>query len=798
MMGSSPTRQDSDENTSADTSLDRIISARNESSCEAELESTVEFEAVGEVESHHRLVASFEHQLSHMKTTRRLNRVFAKALKPGAHAHKAAPAPALGDLSDFEAALLRQSQQKSRRVSRTPPPPLADERRAAAAAAHEAAQSADSSRRSSPVAVSFTASVASSTAGGEQALDDEGDFPLHTVVLSKDSPLREFKSYSPVSSIDTVREQPQPRRDSIELRRSIMEPLPGYGDQDYDFDPSESLLELRELPSSSTAVPDDSIPLPLSSNILEPLPLEPDQSQKIQTLEEDLILYKTALQSTRLECDELKDRVSTMQRSFDDAVRKEMEVLEQELDQEYTLKLEEFKNSFIAEFMEKEGISDEKGLRNSETYRSQGGTSMSVVDELKSIHASEIESLQQKIDALIEERKQLEDSLSHCQAELEEASSQQEAQNAQIKQILGILEQANEERGTMHELLIQEKAKTSRSEEEFRLFGKKLRGLQDLNSELRNENDELRTELRKLQYEGNASSEKDDYYKAKLDQARFDNESLRAVIATLTNQQTQDSFRHSSGHEKASPTDPASRISPRHRQSMPNFRNNTSNNIFPTSSSTSSSIPVRSVETTPIKQHQRLNNQYQHQQKEVPHQHQQAWTPQSQHLQNSSGIHGQRSVSASSARGTPTTADREKFLNKMRRYEEEEEEEDDGTEYSDVGSLGAGADSRSINSTFFRRSGGASDGNGSVRRSSFGGGDGGLVSSGGSGAFSGSGSARRVASMGVFSSTDSGLPVRETSSSRSGPIDYVAMKAELDGQLRTLTDKKAAVMSELQ
>ncbi|KAJ3027903.1 UNVERIFIED_CONTAM: hypothetical protein HDU68_002869 [Siphonaria sp. JEL0065] len=869
-----------------------------EKESETELSSTVEYEAVGESSelesSHLGLVASFEHHLSNIKTSRRLSKAFAKATRQKQTRRKESQqhfqTSQNDQLSDFEARLLHDSQRDNRRLSRTPPPsqPLQD----APLQVHQELISHSESVRdseldpslnhkldhellpdeldvfppstgeSSPVDVSFTDSMVS-TGGYENDFHPEGEgfggveddeFPLHTIVLSKKSPKRQI-AYSPVETIDTIRNNHQEL--SIELP-SISEPLnfdssapSGTYRFDMDFgnsfasshDPSNFIpsfddsVSIRTDPVAIAASEFSGTPRPTSSIVsssttttakaVHQLPSQPHthtqgDSQYIH-LAQDLHLYKTALQTTRNECDSLKERVATMQSCFDDAVRKEVESLEVELESEYTLKFEAFKLEY-QEYLDAMYLSRVQNLSLSgeeeDRNREQRGGDEQLVSAMsldalqrendvlqhendtldKENHAlrdenarnaETVSGLKQKLDHLLKERQQLEKDVSSCQAELEEAAHQQEVQNAQIKQILSLLEQATQERCLLHDQLVQEKAKTSRNEEEFRLFGKKLRGLQDLNSELRNENEELRTELRKLQYEGTTASEKDDYYKAKLDQARFDNESLRAVIASLTNQQPQDAFRSSissgggTGESRnnnqsgssSTPTDaspPYSKpqiISPRYRQSMPDFRS-TSNNIFPssvvTTATTSSRIPMRSAETTPIKQHQRLPHQYQ------PQQQQHAWTPQSQHLQQQQ--QQQKSPSINSLRATPTTGDRERFLDKLRRYEEEDNEDDE----EDKGSIG---DTRSINSNFFRMSVGESG----ARRSD--GRDGGLVSSGGG---------RRVSSSGVFGTDRAALASSGRDNSSGSSVDYVAIKAELDVQLRTLTDKKAVLISELQ
>ncbi|KAJ3207119.1 hypothetical protein HDU67_007674 [Dinochytrium kinnereticum] len=94
------------------------------------------------------------------------------------------------------------------------------------------------------------------------------------------------------------------------------------------------------------------------------------------------------------------------------------------------------------------------------------------------------------------------------------------------------------ENAELVEVVQQEKTKNARAEEEFRMFSRKLRNLQDSNGELRNENESLRTELRKMQYE---ASENDNtkFYKEKLEQSLYDVESLKSIARTLGEQNEQ-------------------------------------------------------------------------------------------------------------------------------------------------------------------------------------------------------------------------------------------------------------------
>ncbi|KAJ3296090.1 hypothetical protein HDU79_007516 [Rhizoclosmatium sp. JEL0117] len=757
---------------------------------EKELESIIEYESV-DAEAvdaeHQRLVAEFEQSLrvASKSSSRRLDKVFAKALNATNQ-----PSKQVETLKTFEVEMLQEMNSKSRRLTRTPPPQLSEPLHADSALLYDdlynsdvhspsrssvspfrrmspnsyldkslnqsvtsdyaestsnrmiepivsendmfPVSSGERSAESSPVSFSMSESVAdssfsrsplksevkeeiSSTAVDSYAddFDAEEDFPLHTVVPKApriSSPIAPA-AVSPVISIATVRNANVP---SVSVSTQEF----------FDIFQSKSNHQISSAdsiaPTISTRRHSAS-----SANLNTETPNSSENYALFQSITSELI-------QVRQENALLRAQVETMQNSFDNAVRKEIEELEQELEHMYSEKLNNFTMeledywSKESEIRVKKAVEDERSRqRNEESRKESQDNSL----ELK----LEIQRLQNQVHNLMEEKGQMQDHIGQCQADLEEARHQHDNQTNQIKQILAILEQSNEERSSMHELLLQEKSKTSRNEEEFKLFSKKLRSLQDLNGELRNENDELRTELRKLQYEGNASSEKDDYYKAKLDQLRYDNESLRAVIASLTNQQLDSS---------STTSPPRTNPSPRYRQSVPDFRSNTSN-PFP---STSSQSTTR--ESTPVKQ---------------------AWTPQAQH---------QRPPPASFPRNSSiTTGDRNKFLDKLKRYEEEDAEEEDIP------------DSRSFNSNFFRRSVGSTEG--IARRNPITGdvsGQRGFGSAAGGLAAHGSGG-RRV-SVGSVGSSES--YAEEPS------VDYFALKTELDGQLRTLTDRKAALSSELQ
>ncbi|KAJ3064715.1 hypothetical protein HDU98_011899, partial [Podochytrium sp. JEL0797] len=286
----------------------------------------------------------------------------------------------------------------------------------------------------------------------------------------------------------------------------------------------------------------------------------------------------------------------------------------------------------------------------------------------------------------------LRDEVERLNREMEESMGRETQQSNELQHVLHLLSQSTQEHTLLHQVLVQEKAKTAHNDAEFRLFGAKMRGLQDALSELRTENDALRVELRKLQYEGNAAStEKDAYYKAKVDQLKLDNESLCAVIDSLSSNQRHvpaSTTPHSSRTTNGQPPSPTAyppftnphashsphHIAPPHQQqhrtsttplqhrttttvtamsapvvrkhSMPDFRH-TSNNIFPGAVESASSArggnssATTTPSTTPVKT---------------------AWQQQR----------------PPSSVGSLNVGDRDRFLDKLRRYEEESEEEEEG------------------------------------------------------------------------------------------------------------------------
>ncbi|KAI8835321.1 hypothetical protein BC829DRAFT_406422 [Chytridium lagenaria] len=114
----------------------------------------------------------------------------------------------------------------------------------------------------------------------------------------------------------------------------------------------------------------------------------------------------------------------------------------------------------------------------------------------------EVEELKFKLNDTLSTIAALEKELELAQQQMYEVSQrQQQALTSGISgvehsRLIELIKDLKAENGELKEMLQQEKTKNARSEEEFRMFSRKLRTLQDTNGELRNENETLRTELR--------------------------------------------------------------------------------------------------------------------------------------------------------------------------------------------------------------------------------------------------------------------------------------------------------------
>lgn len=78
----------------------------------------------------------------------------------------------------------------------------------------------------------------------------------------------------------------------------------------------------------------------------------------------------------------------------------------------------------------------------------------------------------------------------------------------------------------MSEQLAYEHALNVRHEQDFQLFSRKISALQMRTQQLQSENQDLKTRVRKLQYEPNTDNELH-FYKTQLDNALYDNEALK-------------------------------------------------------------------------------------------------------------------------------------------------------------------------------------------------------------------------------------------------------------------------------
>ncbi|KAJ3229861.1 hypothetical protein HDU81_004947 [Chytriomyces hyalinus] len=673
---------------------------------------------------------------------------------------------------------------------------------------------------SSPLAVSFTSTAADSPSEQHRyhartvSLDPDDDFPLHTVSNHPKS----ASSVSPVSTTATIKALEQldmqavdtadqetdavspSRRNPVQrspvirhkpLSRFLPAPPPAASEPSAASD--SNLAEGSRdstLPGSDGSTLDAHLPLPSSSSpvvlltssrFTKPFPwsTNPHANKQTQLLarlqHQDLIqeLEKTQLrlQESTARIQTLESQVDSMQTKFDVAVGEEVTRIEHEYREKYLETVEMLHQQYQDRQVELEK-QHEEWMEQQHQQVVVASPSISAAENLMQVQ--KIESLQSEMQQMMDDKKSCDEQLLQLQAELEEATHRDQMQSNQIKQILAILEQSNEERSTIHEQLVQEKAKNARSEEEFRLFSKKLRSLQEIISELRVENDELRTELRKLQYEGHASTERDDYYRSKLEQARFDNESLRAVITSLTTQASANDFRPASSASSnsnsplpfraaatATTSAPLDVESPfRRKQSMPNLRGGVPPN----------GVQFNSTFTPPVKKH--------------------AWSSSSSSAFSSPSRSATRFANgvAGGFRATPNQSDRERFMDKLRRYEEEED--DDVSElHAQISLLENGSkqqqqhqhtlqERRSVKSFDGSQVGallGSANNRDDVGRGRNPGGENGSMNGG-------------------FRRMSTGSDSVEGASS----VDYIALREEFDAQLKVLMERKASLTSELQ
>ncbi|KAJ3231670.1 hypothetical protein HDU78_007584 [Chytriomyces hyalinus] len=677
---------------------------------------------------------------------------------------------------------------------------------------------------SSPLAVSFTSTAADSPSEQHRyhartvSLDPDDDFPLHTVSHNPKS----ASSVSPVSTTATIKALEQLDMQAVDTsdqetdamstsRRNPVQRSPVIRHKPLSRflpapppEPSPALdSNLAEgsrtstLPGSDGSTLDAHMPLPsaspvvllTSSRFTKPFPwsTNPHANKQTQLLarlqHQDLIqeLEKTQsrLQESTVRIQSLESQVDSMQTKFDVAVGEEVTRIEHEYREKYLETVDMLHQQYQDRQVELEQ-QHEEWMEQQHQQVVVASPSISAAENL--MQAQKIESLQIEMQQMMDDKKSCDEHILQLQTELEEATHRDQMQSNQIKQILAILEQSNEERSTIHEQLVQEKAKNARSEEEFRLFSKKLRSLQEIISELRVENDELRTELRKLQYEGHASTERDDYYRSKLEQARFDNESLRAVITSLTTQASGNDFRPASSASSNSnsplpfraavtssaPLDVESPF--RRKQSMPNLRGGVPPN----------GVQFNSTFTPPVKKH--------------------AWSSSSSSSFSSPSRSATRFANGVSGgfRATPNQSDRERFMDKLRRYEEEEEDDDENVSelHAQISLLENGTSSKQHpQQQHQQQQQHALQERRSVK--SF---DGSQV-----GALLGSGNrddgGRGRNPAGENGTMNGGFRRMSTGSDSiegANSVDYIALREEFDAQLKVLMERKASLTSELQ
>ncbi|TPX35024.1 hypothetical protein SmJEL517_g02445 [Synchytrium microbalum] len=106
--------------------------------------------------------------------------------------------------------------------------------------------------------------------------------------------------------------------------------------------------------------------------------------------------------------------------------------------------------------------------------------------------------------------------------------------HSQLRQVMDRLDEATLKAEEGQQRLADEKAKNERNEIDFRLFSRKLRGLQDTNAELRQEGEQLRSELRRLQYEATGPRRsREEGVSLNESQLAFDNEALKLLVMDL-------------------------------------------------------------------------------------------------------------------------------------------------------------------------------------------------------------------------------------------------------------------------
>ncbi|KAJ3298182.1 hypothetical protein HK104_011032 [Borealophlyctis nickersoniae] len=268
--------------------------------------------------------------------------------------------------------------------------------------------------------------------------------------------------------------------------------------------------------------------------------------------QEETDRYRIELEEAREEIHKVRMEAAGARRQLEVAAA-DRAVLEEQMDV-YQRKLKEVLAR--SDEMERERADYEERVRN--LVGRAGGTE----DALR----KQVEDLQDQLHALKAEDEEVRNQLFDLQ-------NKEHAAAEERKMLLQVAEQVKMERDEACALLEEEKAKGFRNEADFRLFSRKIRTLQDTNTELRQEVEQLRVELRKYQYEAASAAPDNDstFYKDRLEQALFDNESLRALIEEMKREN--DSLKsgasspqtHSQPHPRTLTTRAsASNLSPQH------------------------------------------------------------------------------------------------------------------------------------------------------------------------------------------------------------------------------------------
>ncbi|KAI9204124.1 uncharacterized protein BJ171DRAFT_568567 [Polychytrium aggregatum] len=114
--------------------------------------------------------------------------------------------------------------------------------------------------------------------------------------------------------------------------------------------------------------------------------------------------------------------------------------------------------------------------------------------------------------------------------QLSEAQFREQDANMHCQRLMEAITKLKQERLELFSLLQAEKSKTTRNESDFAAFNRKFKLLSDSNQQLKEENEHLRVELRRYQYEvATDNSDTNGYYRMRAEQLLFDNESLKAL-----------------------------------------------------------------------------------------------------------------------------------------------------------------------------------------------------------------------------------------------------------------------------